>query len=331
MVWGVLFGMPYILSNELEEEGVFQRILVFSWFPLGLYVIIFYFNYFFLVERLMFTQRIAWFILSNIVLIAAVIFVKEYLWNFYFETLFPHPEDKTPPPVKFFIYMDLVRFSIPLIFSIAVKTTERWIKTEAERQQAEKAKLQTELQHLKYQLQPHFFFNALNNIYSLIAFSPEEAQKSVHSLSKLMRYMLYETNTEKVSLSKEIDFLKKYLELMQLRTSNKTTIQASFPDVASDVQIAPLLFISLIENAFKHGVSANQEGTLFFQMEAYDNEILFISRNPNLPKDEADKSGSGIGIQNLKKRLELLYPNKHKLVTRVVDNEFVVQLSIQLN
>ena len=180
-----------------------------------------------------------------------------------------------------------------------------------------------------YQLQPHFFFNSLNNIYALIDISPDQAKSSIHSLSKLMRYMLYETNVELLPLSKEIDFMKKYIDLMKLRVSDKTEVSYSFPTKETGINIAPLLFISLIENAFKHGVSASKESSIDIKMATLDKKIIFTIKNNNFPKRTDDKSGSGMGIPNIQKRLELLYPNKNIFNTIVKDDCFIAHLEIE--
>lgn len=218
-----------------------------------------------------------------------------------------------------------------LLFSIAIKTTKRWVKTEAERKEAANFKLKSELQHLHYQLQPHFFFNSLNNIYSLVDISPDQAKSSIHSLSKLMRYMLYETNLEVVPLTKEIDFLKKYIDLMKLRVSDKTTVNYSFPSEETGIQIAPLLFISLIENAFKHGVSATKKSQIDINMICDEKTILFSVENNSFPKKTDDKSGSGIGLQNVEKRLELLYHDKFSFKSFLKEERFFVTLKIEAN
>jgi LytS/YehU family sensor histidine kinase len=217
-----------------------------------------------------------------------------------------------------------------LVFSVALKTTERWLKTETERKEAMTNKLESELQHLKYQLQPHFFFNSLNNIYSLVDVSPEQAKQTIHSLSKLMRYLLYQTNNDKVSLTNEIQFITNYIELMKLRFTENTKIEYDFPVLKTDLQVAPLLFISLIENAFKHGVSASQKTEIVFKMNVNENRISFSIKNHNFPKTDSDKSGSGIGLQNMKKRLQLLYPGKYQFSTAVNDGFFVVNLVIEI-
>tara|TARA_R110002050_G_scaffold233063_3_gene368788 strand:+ start:11420 stop:12457 length:1038 start_codon:yes stop_codon:yes gene_type:complete len=332
IVWFVLLSMPYILSYEQQE---ISRVVVHFWIPILFYAIIFYLNFFVLIDKFLFTKKTAQFIIINIVLIAFFLLLKEQIEGTFFQELIKkRPKNSNEgggPPVKLFIYIQMLSYMAPLLFSIAVKTTKRWVKTEAERKEAANFKLKSELQHLHYQLQPHFFFNSLNNIYALVDISPDQAKTSIHSLSKLMRYMLYETNMELVPLSKEIDFMEKYIDLMKLRVSDKTEVSYRFPSEETGIQIAPLLFISLIENAFKHGVSASKESLITINM-TYDNKtVLFVIENDNFPKKTDDKSGSGIGLQNLEKRLQLLYPAKHTFNTLLKDERFSVHLEIETN
>ena len=204
-------------------------------------------------------------------------------------------------------------------------------KAEEMKIEADNMKLQSELQHLKYQLQPHFFFNALNNIYSLIDFDSEKAKQSVHSLSKLMRHLLYKTDVDKISLSEEIDFLNKYIDLMSLRLNDKTKVYTNFPTKIPSLEVAPLLFISIVENAFKHGVSATQHSDISFKMEVIEDEIQFTASNSNFPKTDTDKSGSGIGVENLKKRLNLLYPKKHEFHSCLNDGMYIAEVKLKTN
>jgi LytS/YehU family sensor histidine kinase len=235
------------------------------------------------------------------------------------------------PSPELFILKDLFSYFIPVIFSLAVRATESLIKTEAERSETEKRNLESELQHLRYQLQPHFFFNSLNNIYSLVDTSPTKAQEAIHNLSKLMRYLLYDTGREKVELSQEISFMTKYIQMMELRHTDKTKTTYYFPDIADKhYDIAPLLFIPLIENAYKHCVSATQPSTIYFEITVEGNILVFLSENTNFPKDNSDKSGSGIGLENLIKRLDLLYPHKYEFKYGVKDNYFRVRLKIEI-
>jgi len=329
LVWLVLFSMPYVLSYGQEQD--INRVIAHFWIPLVFYAIIFYFNYFILIDWFLFSKKTIQFIIINVIIIALFITLKEKIEDIYFNDIINKTANKNGnrPPFKMFIYIQMLSYMAPLLFSIALKTTQRWIKTEAERKEAANFKLQSELQHLHYQLQPHFFFNSLNNIYSLVDISPEQAKKSIHSLSKLMRYMLYETNMELIPLSKEIDFMKKYIDLMKLRVSDKTEVSYNFPEEETGIQIAPLLFISLIENAFKHGVSASKESNILLNMTFHKKNILFTIENDNFPKKTDDKSGSGIGLKNLEKRLQLLYPNKYGFETQVKDNRFLATLKIE--
>jgi len=278
LVWLVLFSMPYFLSYGQEEE--INRIIAHFWIPIVFYACIFYINYFVFIDRFLFLKKTMQFILINIVIIALFIFLKEQIEVTFFEEFAKRPNETNSnggPPFKMFVYIQMLSYMAPLLFSIAIKTTKRWVKTEAERKEAINFKLKSELQHLHYQLQPHFFFNSLNNIYALVDISPDQAKISIHSLSKLMRYMLYETNEESIALSKEIDFMKKYIELMKLRVSEKTLVNYSFPTEETGVTIAPLLFISLIENAFKHGVSASKPSVIDITMTNFCERQSFCS------------------------------------------------------
>ena len=329
LVWLVLFSIPYILSYGQEQD--INRIIAHFWIPLLFYAIIFYLNYFVLIDRFLFAKKTLLFILINLIIIALFIIIKEQIEDRLFVDLIKKRSnaDGVGPPFKMILYVQMLSYMAPLLFSIAIKTTQRWVKTETERKEALNFKLQSELQHLHYQLQPHFFFNSLNNIYSMVDISPEQAKKSIHSLSKLMRYMLYETNMELVPLSKEIDFMKKYIDLMKLRVSDKTVVSYHFPSEDTDIKIAPLLFISLIENAFKHGVSASKASEINIELSVQDNTVFVTIENDNFPKKTDDKSGSGIGLNNLEKRLQLLYPNKYSYTSDVKNNRFFVTLKIE--
>ncbi|UMB61202.1 histidine kinase [Lutibacter sp. A80] len=328
IVWIVLFCLPYILSYGQEQD--INRVIAHFWIPILFYAIIFYVNYMLLVDRFLFAKKTLIFVLINMAMIALFILLKEQIEDHLFVDFIKkrNSGEGGGPPFKMTIYIQMLSYMAPLLFSVAIKTTKRWAETEAKRKEADNIKLQSELQHLHYQLQPHFFFNSLNNIYSLVDISPDQAKKSIHSLSKLMRYMLYETNIELISLSKEIDFMKKYIDLMKLRVSDKTVVNYNFPSKESGIKIAPLLFISLIENAFKHGVSASKESEINIDLAIEGTTVVFNVVNNNFPKKINDKSGSGIGLQNLEKRLKLLYAGKYSFKTSVENNLFLVHLSI---
>jgi len=334
VVWIVLFVLPFLLSSGNNDALALERSVRHTLGPLILCAIVFYANYLFLIGRFLLRKQFVVYFLINVMLFAALILLKQMiLMNLFMDAAMrPDSEISLPkrldidmlnnaskvpikqimlPPRKFFIYLDTLSLIIPLIFSIALKMGERWLKIEADKKEAENIKLQSEIQHLKYQLQPHFFFNSLNNIYSLVDISPDKAKETIHSLGKLMRYLLYESNAEKVELKREIEFLERYIELMNLRSSDNVTVKSNFSNVPASVKIAPLLFISLIENAFKHGVSATEESEIEIELKEENGIVNFYSKNKNFSKSDDDKSGSGIGLENLRKRLELIYPGKY--------------------
>jgi sensor histidine kinase YesM len=327
--WLALFSLPYVLSSG-ENQNIY-RVIAHFWIPIVFYALIFYINYFVLIDKFLFSKKTVWYILLNLLMIASFIALKEQIESTYFQDLMKKPTrvGSSGPPLKMILYIQMLANMVPLVFSIAIKTTRRWFSTEAERKEAANFKLQSELQHLRYQLQPHFFFNSLNNIYALVDLSPEQAKASIHGLSKLMRYMLYETNSDLVSLSKEIEFITKYIELMKLRVSDKTEVNYNFPSEETGIKIAPLLFISLIENAFKHGISATQASTISINMECKEGSVIFTIENGNFPKQNADQSGSGIGLHNLQNRLDLLYSDRYKLVALQKDQKFIATLELK--
>lgn len=169
---------------------------------------------------------------------------------------------------------------------------------------------EAELEWLKNQLNPHFLFNTLNNISSLVQIDADKAQDAIAQLSDLLRYAMYESRHETVPLQGEVEFMRNYIDLMKLRCNDKTEVITSF-DVRQDMEIAPLLFISLIENAFKHGVSSSRPSKIDISLLQSDNELVFNCDNTNYPKDDADRSGSGIGLENTRRRLELMYHGRY--------------------
>lgn len=326
LIWLVLFFLPAAFS--LGSDGNWLELFKHFWLQLIFLAVIFYINYLVLINWL-YTNKKLGFVLINIGLIIALIIFKHQIFD-WIES--PRPKGGgggRRPPEGFIYFMDFMIYMIPVAFSIAISSGQKMKQAEEIKREADNIKLKSELQHLKYQLQPHFFFNALNNIYSLIDFAPEKAKHSIHSLGKLMRHLLYKTDVEKIRLFDEIDFLNKYIELMTLRLNDNTKVFTSFPKMIPNLEIAPLLFISIVENAFKHGVSATQHSDISFKMEIVDDEIHFTASNSNFPKTEMDKSGSGIGVENLKKRLSLLYSEKYEFHSHLNNGMYIAEMKLK--
>lgn len=324
MIWLALFILPAAFSAGTDTS--WKELFRFFWLQLIFLAVVFYANYLYLVKYV-YDDKKFWFFTINLLLIFVLIYFK----NEIFDILEPHrrnPSDRKKPPASLFYFMNVLIYMIPVAFAIAINAGKKIKKAEEMKIEADNIKLQSELQHLKYQLQPHFFFNSLNNIYSLVDFDQEKAKHSIHSLSKLMRHLLYKTDVERINLSEEIEFLNKYIELMSLRLTDNTKVYTNFPQTIPEMKIAPLLFISIVENAFKHGISATKPSDIHFKIEIVDKEIFFTASNSNFPKTDADKSGSGIGVENLKKRLQLLYPKKHEFHSHLNDGMYIAEIKI---
>lgn len=239
-------------------------------------------------------------------------------------------QDDMPPLVNIYI-RNTIAFAMTTGVSVAIVTTKQWLKSDELRKELESDRIKSELLNLKNQLNPHFFFNTLNNIYGLIMQNQQKAQETVHQLSKLMRYLLYESNERFVPLNKEIEFTNNYIDLMKLRMTPNVRIDSKFPKNSYGITIAPLLFISLIENSFKHGVNLNKPASIEMMMSVDETKHLtFNIKNTSFPKSDKDRSGSGIGLENLKKRLLLLYPNKHKIIFNADEEYFECTINLHL-
>ena len=320
--WAVVFIMPALIfiseGNQRFEEALYRSLA-----SLPFLMLLFYLCYFWLIDRLWFKKQYIFFILVVVGLIFCVSYSKYELFS-YFDL---HKGKRHMPPFHAFVYFDFLSNLLPVVFAMAIRYAQRNFSLEIAQKEAQAHKLQADLTQLRYQLQPHFFFNALNNIYSLIEFDPQKAQQSVHSLSKLMRHFMQNSDQKQISLAEEVDFLQQYISLMQLRLTDKTTVQVDFPKQVPQLTIAPLLFISLVENAFKHGVSATTTTTLSFSLRVEGNTIIFKSENTKIPTQESLYS-SGIGIDNLKKRLTLLYPERHQYTIEEKEGKYIAQLTI---
>ena len=322
--WAVVFIMPALIfiseGNHRFEEALYRSLM-----SLPFLMFLFYSCYYWLIDKLWFKKRYLLFVFMVVVLIVCASYSKYELFS-YFDL---HKGKHRMPPFHAFIYFDFLSNLLPVVFALAIRYAQRNFPLEIAQKEAQAQKLQADLTQLRYQLQPHFFFNALNNIYSLIAFDPQKAQQSVHSLSKLMRHFMQNSDQKQISLAEEVDFLQQYISLMQLRLTDKTTVQVDFPKQVPQLTIAPLLFISLVENAFKHGVSATEATTLKFSLYIEGHTLVFRSENTLLPNQEHLYS-SGIGLANLQQRLALLYPEKHQYTIEKKDGKYCAILKMNV-
>jgi LytS/YehU family sensor histidine kinase len=214
--------------------------------------------------------------------------------------------------------------------SAAVRITMEWFKNERQKKEMEAEKLASELAFLKSQVNPHFLFNILNNICSLARKKSDETENAIIKLSQIMRYMLQDSKDEKVSLEKEIEYLQSYIELQRLRLPEAVRIDFSTVGRPELLSIEPLLLIPFVENAFKHGVSYQDVSEISIRMICRAQALSFVVEN-HIAKQRGDttEQGSGIGLKNVMRRLELLYPGKHQLKIRDDGIQYNVELDIQ--
>ena len=329
IVWGIVFGFPLFFAWKEAEAMTWVRYLGYVFVPVT-FAIIFYSNYFILIDKILFRKRLIQFLLANLVLFVILSWVMDSWRGYYLiHILEDVRHHDAGPPKMMFILRDGMMMALTAALSVAIKMTENWYVIEGEKKELEKARTEAELQNLKSQLNPHFLFNTLNNIYSLIAIDPDRAQFAVHDLSRLLRHVLYEDRQQFVSLDQELVFMRSYIELMSLRLSGKVDLQVDIPEDGRGMRVAPLLFITLIENAFKHGISPSEKSFIHicFRIET-DKKIYCRIENSNFPKKDNDRSGSGIGLENLRKRLDFLYPGQYHLFLGMEGDQYVAELTL---
>lgn len=333
VIWSIPLSIPFFFTGR-NEFAITPDFFLRTCIVIASFAVVFYCNYLYLIKRFLSVRQITRFILLNIVLVAGVTLLVHLIMQ-----LLPPPEPLPADRVKEhetvqligFLIRNLFMYAIVVMLSIAIRMTANWFQMEAMRKDLEKSRAEAELQNLKSQLNPHFLFNTLNNIYSLIAISPEQAQETVHELSRLLRYVLYESSQPYVTVGKEIDFVKNYIELMRIRLAKNVELKTEIHIENQEAQVAPLLFITLIENAFKHGVSNNKPSFIHIDIRQENGKLDCLIENSFFPKDRKDKSGSGIGLPNLEKRLALIYPGNYTFLSGKAGDNYRSSLSIQLS
>jgi two-component system LytT family sensor kinase len=215
---------------------------------------------------------------------------------------------------------------------IVLSFTKKWQQEVSARQQLENEKTQSELLYLKAQINPHFFFNTLNNIYSFTLTDGNTARIAIANLSKMMRYVLYDAQSERIKLSKEVAFIQEYIDLMKLRLTDKMTVTTSIDLKSPDALIAPMILQPFVENAFKHGTSTSGPGYIdIFLIQSGTGIIFMINNTIAHSTGPAVEKNNGVGLVNTKRRLELLYPGKYKLSAQKTErNNFEVKLNLEL-
>ena len=331
-VWTVvLFALPLATFLSTQDVTATRTSFYVVWGLFQAPVVVYFINFYLLGPYLFFKRRHWWFVLINLVLILGLNY-QFFLVYLNRDSIPNMPAMDTNMWVGFFggFLMFLVLNCMIAAIAIGIR---HFIHTRQIRQQLieEKAKnTEAELAWLKNQINPHFLFNTLNNISSLVQIDADKAQDAIAQLSDLLRYAMYETNKNTVPLQGEIEFMRNYVELMKLRCSEKTMVNCQLSIANSPLTIAPLLFISLIENAFKHGISSNRDSRIDITLTADGQQLIFDCENTNFPKNDTDRSGSGIGLENTRRRLDLIYKDRYTWEQTLEDNIYKVKITIQL-
>ena len=303
--WVALFLWPLSFLSHAENIHAGQYLMM-SIAPLTT-MIVFYVNYLWLTPRHFVSgeKRVYWTV--NIIMIVALGIALHY-WMAYAHSLIgdnhPHHEP-TPLDVVLFILRDIFQLTIAAAIATTIQLAMRW-------QHAETARKEAELKNLRWQMNPHFLLNTLNNIYALTAIDTQRAQNAIQELSTLMRHVLYDNQQPLVPLDAEVQFLQNYISLMKIRLPQSVDVQFLVQTPKSKVEVAPLIFISLVENAFKHGVSPIEPSYINIRLTADEQHIVCDIRNSNHPKAESDRSGHGIGLRQVQQRLALTYPGRYQ-------------------
>ena len=341
LIWAV-FGLIYYTQPLSWNITVPYQLWIKNGLIMGLLVMAYYLNALALVPNFLLKNRNGIYLLSILGVILMVVLLNVYfdywlnirqLLGAAFHKMGP-PKNRRGGHSEWDAVMiaGMIGTSALVIgISTSITTIQKWQADKQKHQEMEQDKISSELSFLKAQINPHFFFNTLNNIYALTLINADTSRKAIHQLSRMMRYVLYDTQNATTQLSQEIAFIKDYISLMQLRLTDVVKIDFSSPAVIKDIAIAPMIFLPFVENAFKHGVSATQPSYISIIVEQ-QNGMLELKVVNTVIKEQSNnlEAGSGIGLNNTRRRLDLLYPDRYTLLINenTAENLYFVHLTL---
>lgn len=343
VIWSIVFLAPliagYASSFSLMRTFNWHAIRM-GWFLMLPFFLLFLINNYYLLPKLLLQKKHVTYTWVLVAIIALLFWIypsvkhphdKRFpehesvsMQSFPHRDRVPRMDMPYPWPGPLFGYCSLALLVVGL--NIAIKLMFKSIQDEEAMSELEHQRLQSELQYLKYQINPHFFMNTLNNIHALVDMDAGKAKRSIVEFSKLMRYVLYEASNKTILLSREMQFLDNYMALMRLRYTDKVGIVVSMPDEVPEVEIPPLLFVSFVENAFKHGVSYQNDSFIHVSMLLEEGMLVFHCSNSSWGK--SDEQHHGIGLDNIRKRLRLLFGRDYTLSINERTDSFDVLLII---
>jgi sensor histidine kinase YesM len=332
--WAIFFMLPFAFLPYNPKTSPFEseRFILLLIFSNVILIVFYYFNRWWLIPNILARKKTMLYIALVIVYLLIYLSVLHYIFIHSAETrqYIQAQLQKNPRFVfksRFFAPGPLTLFLLTFVISSSSKVISQWFHAEETRQEITKQQLQTELSLLKSQVNPHFLFNTLNSIYSLSITNSDRTSDAVMKLSRIMRYTLEESKNDEVPLPDEIEFVRSYIDLQKIRLTDIVSIRFITEGPVENVVIAPLLFIPFIENAFKYGISAHHPSSIDIHIQVEPHQLLFTCVNDIVPAAHKHE-GTGTGIVNTRRRLELLYPNKHILTIESDTRQYKVLLKL---
>ena len=330
MVWLAILLVPILNSKMMSEVHVSLSNILIAWQQIAPYLFIFIIHNAFIVRYVKRHQYMRY-VVVDVLFISAVFYGVDILDSILGD--FATPDHLISAKHASFtdlpVYWNIVLGLFMTCANTAIKMMYQSLRDEQAMEELKRQNLQAEMDYLKYQINPHFFMNTLNNIHALIDIDTESAKNAVIELSKMMRYVLYESGREIISLNRDIQFLKNYIELMRIRYTDAVNISVESPgNLPEQLSIPPLLLIVFVENAFKHGVSYNHPSFIRLKIEYADGQVTSTLTNSRHAA-QSSKHPAGIGLENVRKRLELIYGAKnYSLEIREEEKTYTVKLVI---
>lgn len=331
MVWAAIILVPVLNSQMMSELHVNLENVLIAWRLIFPYLVIFLVHNAVLAPRYMLRRKYVKYLALDLLLVVSVFWSVD-LYEAHLASMQPASDDAFDARIVLFSNLEM-SWNIVLGFfmtgaNTGIKLIYQSMREEQKMEELKRQNLQAEMDYLKYQINPHFFMNTLNNIHALIDIDAESAKNAVIELSKMMRYVLYDSGCEQISLNKDIQFLKNYIELMRIRYTDDVRIDMVCPEgLPERISIPPLLLIVFVENAFKHGVSYNRPSFIRLRIEyAHDRVTAQIVNSRHASRTQRP---AGIGLENVRKRLALIYGEKNwSLDIREEESTYTVMLSI---
>lgn len=325
LFWLLFLGLPITTSiiTQMEHPGLEIYLLVYG----AMNILNFYTCFTFVSKNVIKSMRALkylWWLVPVLIIFTILRHYSGEILDYYY--VYPD-EDKYPWYIGMMQYF--VTTLIYTVISVMISFFVGWIKAQQQKDELQKQSQQAEIALLRSQINPHFLFNTLNNLYSLVYRKSDEAPGALMKLSDILRYVLYECNTDKVSLKKELTYIQSYIELQQMRINTQNFIQFNITGNPEGKRISPMLLTTFIENAIKHGNKNVKAPGIIIDINCEDRIfklqiINYLSENESINKDPQ----KGIGMQNVRRRLELIYPERHELSINIRQNAYYVKLTL---